>query len=90
MIAILWVALICIMFFLPPYKVSIPGQEGWSWEYVNYAPVARRRGVHPLRRLVRPLGQKWFKGPVRMGTEEELEALEEQTLGQYALPTKKA
>ncbi len=29
----------------------------------------------------------WFKGPVRMGTETELEQLEEETLGQFDLPT---
>ena len=31
-----------------------------------------------LRRLVGPLGRHWFKGPIRMGTEEELERIEEQ------------
>jgi hypothetical protein len=29
----------------------------------------------------------WFKGPVRMGTAEELEQLEEKTLGEFELPT---
>jgi hypothetical protein len=31
--------------------------------------------------------KNWFKGPVRMGTDEELEQLEEQQLGEFALPT---
>ena len=31
--------------------------------------------------------KNWFKGPVRMGTEEELERLEEEQLGEFALPT---
>ena len=31
--------------------------------------------------------KNWFKGPVRMGTEEELERLEEERLGEFALPT---
>ena len=31
--------------------------------------------------------RKWFKGPVRMGTDEELERLEEEQLGQFELPT---
>jgi hypothetical protein len=30
--------------------------------------------------------KNWFKGPVRMGTEEELEQMEEQTAGEYELP----
>ena len=31
--------------------------------------------------------KNWFKGPVRMGTEEELEQLEEEQLGAFDLPT---
>ena len=31
--------------------------------------------------------KKWFKGPVRMGTEEELEQLEEEQLGAFDFPT---
>ena len=38
-IAIIWVAFISILFLLPPYKASIPGTEGWTWEAVNYAPI---------------------------------------------------
>ena len=38
-LAIIWVACISILFLLPPYKASIPGTEGWTWEAVNYAPI---------------------------------------------------
>ena len=31
--------------------------------------------------------RKWFTGPVRMGTEEELERLEEEQRGRFELPT---
>ena len=31
--------------------------------------------------------KNWFKGPVRMGTEEELERLEEEQLARFELPT---
>ena len=30
--------------------------------------------------------KKWFKGPVRMGTDDELEALEAKQEGIFALP----
>ena len=39
LIAIVWVALITVIFLLPPYKTSIPGAEGSTWEAVNYAPI---------------------------------------------------
>ena len=31
--------------------------------------------------------RKWFTGPVAMGTEEELERMEEKKLGEFDLPT---
>jgi hypothetical protein len=31
--------------------------------------------------------KNWFKGPVRMGTDEELEQLEERQLRGFDLPT---
>ena len=31
--------------------------------------------------------KNWFKVPVRMGSEEELERMEEEQLGQFGLPT---
>jgi amino acid transporter len=86
-IAIIWVVFICIVFFLPPYKVSIPGQEGWSWEFVNYAPVLVLAAFLLFGGWYVISARKWFKGPVRMGTEEELERLEEEELKDFDIPT---
>jgi amino acid transporter len=85
-IAIVWVALICIVFFLPPYKVSIPGQEGWSWEFVNYAPALVLAAFVLFGGWWVLSAKNWFKGPVRMGTDEELEQLEEAEASEFALP----
>ena len=86
LIAIIWVGFICIVFFLPPYKVSIPGQEGWSWDYVNYAPVLVAAAFALFGGWWVLSAKNWFKGPVRMGTEEELELLEEKKSGDFDLP----
>ena len=55
LIAIIWVVFISIVFFLPPYKVSIPGQDGLVVGLRQLRPAPRGRGIRPLRRLVGPV-----------------------------------
>ena len=77
-IAIVWVAFISILFLLPPYKASIPGTEGWTWEAVNYAPILVGGALLLFGGWWVVSANKWFKGPVRMGSDEELEQFEQQ------------
>ena len=74
---------------IPPYKVQHPRSGRLGWEYVNYAPVLVIGAFILFGGWYVLSARKWFKGPVRMGTEEGLGHLEEQTLGQYALPTER-
>jgi len=86
-IAIAWVALITVLFCLPFYKIGIPGAAGFTWEFTNYT-ILWFVGIGLVFGGWWALSAKnWFKGPVRMGTEEELERMEEETLGEYELPT---
>jgi amino acid transporter len=85
-IAIIWVGFICIVFFLPPYKVSIPGQEGWSWEFVNYAPALVLGALILFGGWWLISAKNWFKGPVRMGSDVELEQLEEAEAAEFDVP----
>ncbi len=87
LLAIVWVAIICIAFFGPPYRVSWWGQEGFSWEFVNYAPILVGAALMLFGGWWVLSAKNWFKGPVRMGTEEELERLEEEELKDFDLPT---
>jgi amino acid transporter len=86
-IAIVWVALITVVFLLPPYKSSVPWEDGFSWEAANYAPVLMGGAIILFGGWYVLSAKKWFTGPVAMGSEEELEQLEEATLGQFDLPT---
>ncbi len=79
MIAILWVAFIVFIFLLPPYKSSVPWADEFSWEALNYAPILVGGALILFGGWYLLSAHKWFKGPVRMGTEEELERLEEET-----------
>jgi len=90
LIAIVWVAFICLVFLMPPYKSSVPWEDDFSWEALNYAPILVGGALILFGGWYVVSAHKWFKGPVRMGTEEELERLEEQRLGEFALPTESA
>jgi amino acid transporter len=75
-IAILWIAFICIAFVLPFAKVGIPGNDGFTWDFVNYTPILVAIAVILFGGWYLLSAKKWFEGPVRQGTEEELEAIE--------------
>jgi amino acid transporter len=83
-ISLLWVAFITILFSLPLFYDGLPWVDGFSWSLTNYT-VLWFAGIGIF------FGgwwfisaHKWFKGPVRMGTEEELARLESDE--QFALP----
>ena len=75
-IAVLWIVFIVILFLLPTVPTAIPWHSGFNWNVVNYAPITVG-GVLLLVGVWWLLSaHKWFKGPVREGTEEELERIE--------------
>jgi amino acid transporter len=75
-IAILWIVFIAIVFFAPFAYGGIPWNKGFDWNLVNYtiimvgAAFALFGGWYVLS------ARKWFKGPIRQGTEEELGRIE--------------
>ena len=75
-IAIVWVAFISILFLLPPYKASVTVGGRFTWEAANYAPILVGGALLLFGGWWVLSAKKWFKGPVRMGTEEELEQIE--------------
>jgi amino acid transporter len=86
-ISILWVALITILFIFPLYKEGLPWEDDFWWELTNYT-VLWFAGIGIIFGGWWFLSaRKWFRGPVRMGTEDELERLEEEQRGRFALPT---
>jgi amino acid transporter len=85
-IAIAWVAFISIVFMLPTSPGGIPWRSGWDWNLANYAPVTILGAFILFGGWWVLSAKKWFKGPVRMGTEEELAALEEKQESTFLLP----
>ncbi|MEK7424092.1 MAG: amino acid permease [Actinomycetota bacterium] len=86
-IAIVWVGLICLLFMAPITPTGIPWKDGFDWNVVNYAPLTVGGAFLLFGGWWILSASKWFTGPVRMGTEEELERMEEETLGEFELPT---
>jgi amino acid transporter len=75
-IAILWIAFISVAFMLPFASVGIPGNEGFTWDFVNYTPILVFGALFLFGGWYLLSAHKWFKGPVRQGTDEELERIE--------------
>ena len=82
-LAILWIALICILFLLPLFPDGIPGKASGNhyfldvnWIDVNYAPLTVGAAFLFFGGWWIVSAKNWFKGPVRMGSEEELERIE--------------
>ena len=85
-IAILWVAFISVIFMLPTSPGAIPWNSAWSWNLANYAPVTIGGAFILFGGWWVLSAKNWFKGPVRMGTDDELAALEAKQEGIFALP----
>jgi len=75
-IAIAWVVVISIVFMLPTNPGGMPWRTGFDLNLVNYAPVTIGTALLLFGGWYAVSARKWFKGPVSMGTEDELEHLE--------------
>ena len=68
--------MIAILFIMPTVPTGIPWHSGFNWNVVNYAPITVGGVIVLAGGWWIISAHKWFKGPVREGTEEELERIE--------------
>jgi amino acid transporter len=85
-VAIVWVVLISLLFMAPVVPTGIPWKDGFDWNVVNYAPLTVGGAFVLFGGWWVLSAKNWFKGPVRMGTDEELEQLEERTADEFDMP----
>jgi len=71
-IAVIWVALCVIIFCLPFSPEGVPGETGFSWSSVNYAPIVTILTILAVTIWYATSAKKTFKGPIR--TIDELDA----------------
>ena len=75
-VSIVWVGIVTVLFCLPLFYDGLPWSKNFSWSLTNYT-VLWFIGIGLCFGGWWVLSaRKWFKGPVRMGTEEELERIE--------------
>ncbi len=75
-VSIVWVGIVTVLFCLPLFYDGLPWSKNFSWSLTNYT-VLWFAGIGLCFGGWWVLSaRKWFKGPVRMGTEEELERIE--------------
>jgi hypothetical protein len=75
-LAIAWIALICILFMLPIAPAGVPWDDAFDWNVVNYAPLTVGGAFLLFGGWYALSAKRWFKGPVRQGTDDELEQME--------------
>jgi amino acid transporter len=78
-LAVVWIALICVLFLLPVSPKGIPGAADFDWNVVNYAPLTVGGALILFGGWYLISARNWFTGPVReAGSEEELTSIERQ------------
>ena len=65
-----------IVFMLPFAKVGIPGNTGFTWDFVNYTPLTVGIAFLLFGGWYVLSAHKWFKGPIRQGDDAELARIE--------------
>ena len=61
---------------MPIVPTGIPWNNGFTWLDVNYAPIAVLGTLLLVGGWWMISANKWFKGPIPQGNEEELERIE--------------
>lgn len=78
-IAVVWIAIVCVLFLLPVSPHGIPGAAEFDWNVVNYAPLTVGGALILFGGWYLLSARRWFTGPVReAGSDEELASIEEQ------------
>jgi amino acid transporter len=85
-ISLAWVAFIAILFSLPLFKAGLPWDADFSWSLTNYTVLWFAAIGIFFGGWWMLSAKKWFTGPVRMGSEAELEQIERQRDSGFALP----
>src|SRR3954449_5659401 len=75
-LAVAWIILIVILFLMPTVPTAIPWHSGFDWNVVNYAPITVGGVLLLVGIWWLVSAHKWFVGPVREGSDEELARIE--------------
>jgi amino acid transporter len=74
LVAVAEIVIICIYFILPLYPAGWPGNEGFAWKFVNYAPILAGGTILFVAIWWQVSAKKWFTGPKHTIDEAVIEA----------------
>ena len=74
LVAVAEIVIISIYFILPLYPVGWPGETGFSWKFVNYAPILTFGTILLVTIWWFASARKWFTGPKHTIDEAVIEA----------------
>ena len=78
-LAVIWIALMCILFLMPVSPKGVPGAADFDWTVVNYAPLTVGGALLLFGGWYAISAKKWFTGPVReAGSDTALEEIERE------------
>ena len=77
-VSCVWVAFIALLFMAPLSPAGVPWNGGFTWLSFNYAPIAVLGTLVLVGGWWLLSANKWFKGPIAQGSEEELARIESQ------------
>jgi amino acid transporter len=75
MVAVVWVAICVVIFCLPYSPLGVPGDTGFTLNYVNYAPVVVIGVMLAVTIWYFGWANKTFKGPIRTIDDESVVAV---------------
>ena len=64
LVAVAEIVVVSFYLMLPFIPAAMPGKEGFSWKYVNYAPIVTLGALLLLAIWWGASAKHWFKGPV--------------------------
>jgi amino acid transporter len=71
-VAMIWVAFICILFILPVTDLAVPWNDDFDYKSMNYAPIVFLVVLGSVAVWWNVSAKKWFKGPQRNFDVDEL------------------
>ena len=73
-IAVVWVAIVTVVFILPTVPAGVPGNKDFTWSSVNYAPLVTGAVIVGVGVWWVLSAKHWFKGPKHTVAELDREA----------------
>ncbi|HXH78297.1 amino acid permease [Nocardioides sp.] len=64
-LAVAEIVIVSLFLMMPSYRGGLPGDELFSWKFVNYAPIVVIGVLIAITIWWEVSAKKWFKGPIR-------------------------